>query len=127
MRSELKSLQRRTGITFIYVTHDQAEAMALSDRIAVFHRGTVQQVGTPREIYERPANLFVADFMGLVNKISGNRASVATAEQRSIGLGEHRIAAIAPADAAGLPRPWRFGPKPFSFARVRERLTATTG
>ncbi len=69
MRSELKSLQRRTGITFIYVTHDQAEAMALSDRIAVFHRGTVQQVGSPRDVYERPFNLFVADFMGLVNKI----------------------------------------------------------
>ena len=71
MRSELKALQRRTGITFIYVTHDQAEAMALSDRIAVFNAGAVQQVGPPREIYERPANLFVADFMGLINKLEG--------------------------------------------------------
>jgi ABC-type Fe3+/spermidine/putrescine transport system ATPase subunit len=71
MRFELKGLQRRTGITFIYVTHDQAEAMALSDRIVVFHQGTVQQVGAPREVYERPSNLFVADFMGLVNKLSG--------------------------------------------------------
>jgi iron(III) transport system ATP-binding protein len=71
MRSELKELQRRTGITFIYVTHDQAEAMALSDRIVVFNRGRVQQIGTPREVYERPANLFVADFMGLVNKLPG--------------------------------------------------------
>ena len=69
MRTELKTLQRRTGITFIYVTHDQAEAMALSDRIVVFNKGAVQQVGTPREVYERPANLFVADFMGLVNKL----------------------------------------------------------
>jgi iron(III) transport system ATP-binding protein len=69
MRGELKALQRRTGITFIYVTHDQAEAMALSDRIVVFNRGVVQQVGTPREVYEQPANLFVADFMGLVNKL----------------------------------------------------------
>src|SRR6188508_1233740 len=66
MRTELKTLQRRTGITFVYVTHDQAEAMALSDRIVVFNQGTVQQVGTPRDVYERPANLFVADFMGLV-------------------------------------------------------------
>jgi len=71
MRAEIKTLQRRTGITFIYVTHDQAEAMALSDRIVVFNRGTVQQVGTPRDIYERPTNLFVADFMGLVNKLPG--------------------------------------------------------
>ena len=71
MRSELKNLQRRTGITFIYVTHDQAEAMALSDQIVVFHRGTVQQIGSPREVYERPTNLFVADFMGQVNKIAG--------------------------------------------------------
>jgi ABC-type Fe3+/spermidine/putrescine transport system ATPase subunit len=71
MRTELKTLQRRTGITFVYVTHDQAEAMALSDRIVVFNQGTVQQVGTPRDVYERPANLFVADFMGLVNKVPG--------------------------------------------------------
>ena len=75
MRGELKSLQRRAGITFIYVTHDQAEAMALSDRIVVFDRGVVQQVGTPREVYERPANLFVADFMGLVNKLPGTLAA----------------------------------------------------
>jgi len=67
MRVELKALQRRMGLTFIYVTHDQAEAMALSDRIVVFNQGAVQQIGAPREIYERPANLFVADFMGLVN------------------------------------------------------------
>jgi ABC-type Fe3+/spermidine/putrescine transport system ATPase subunit len=71
MRGELKALQRRTGITFIHVTHDQAEAMALSDRIVVFNKGSVQQVGTPRQVYERPANLFVADFMGLVNKLPG--------------------------------------------------------
>ena len=71
MRGEIKTLQRRTGITFIYVTHDQAEALALSDRIVVFNKGVVQQVGTPRDVYERPANLFVADFMGLVNKLPG--------------------------------------------------------
>ena len=71
MRGELKILQRDTGITFIHVTHDQAEAMALSDRIVVFNKGAVQQVGTPREVYERPTNLFVADFMGQVNKLPG--------------------------------------------------------
>jgi iron(III) transport system ATP-binding protein len=67
MRGELKELQRRTGITFVYVTHDQAEALALSDRIAVIHGGRLQQFGTPREVYSRPASRVVADFMGLVN------------------------------------------------------------
>ena len=67
MRTELKDLQRRTGITFIYVTHDQAEALALSDQIAVMHAGKLQQYGTPFEVYARPANRTVADFMGLVN------------------------------------------------------------
>jgi iron(III) transport system ATP-binding protein len=71
MRWELKELQRRTGITFVYVTHDQAEAMALSDRIAVMHQGEIAQVGAPREVYTRPASKVVADFMGLVNLIPG--------------------------------------------------------
>jgi iron(III) transport system ATP-binding protein len=67
MRGELKELQRRTGITFVYVTHDQAEALALSDRIAVIHGGRLQQLGTPQEVYARPASRVVADFMGLIN------------------------------------------------------------
>jgi len=71
MRSELKQIQRRTGITFIYVTHDQAEALALSDDIAVIHQGQLQQHGSPRDIYTRPANRMVADFMGQVNFVPG--------------------------------------------------------
>jgi iron(III) transport system ATP-binding protein len=67
MRGELKQLQRRTGITFIYVTHDQSEALALSDQIAVIHEGRLQQYGSPYEVYARPANRIVADFMGNVN------------------------------------------------------------
>jgi iron(III) transport system ATP-binding protein len=69
MRVELKRLQRRTGITFVYVTHDQAEALALSDHIAVIHGGRLQQYGTPQDVYARPANRVVADFMGLVNLV----------------------------------------------------------
>src|SRR5437588_3292927 len=69
MRVELKHLQRRTGITFVYVTHDQAEALALSDHIAVIHGGRLQQYGTPQEVYSKPANRVVADFMGLVNLV----------------------------------------------------------
>ena len=66
MRVELKRLQRRTGITFVYVTHDQSEALALSDHIAVIHGGRLQQYGTPQEVYAKPANRVVADFLGLV-------------------------------------------------------------
>jgi multiple sugar transport system ATP-binding protein len=64
MRTELARLQKRLGTTTVYVTHDQTEAMTLGDRVAVLRRGEVQQVGTPRELYERPANLFVAGFIG---------------------------------------------------------------
>src|SRR5499433_957026 len=71
MRTELKELQRRTGITFVYVTHDQAEALALSDQIAVIHGGRVQQYGAPFEVYGRPQNRVVADFMGHVNFLAG--------------------------------------------------------
>jgi ABC-type Fe3+/spermidine/putrescine transport system ATPase subunit len=64
---ELKALQEEVGTTFIFVTHDQEEALSMSDRIAVMHAGRVDQVGTPREIYEGPATLFVADFLGVAN------------------------------------------------------------
>jgi len=64
MRSELKKLQRKLGITTIYVTHDQVEAMTMGDRIAVMNRGRIVQVGTPEEVYSRPKNLFVAGFIG---------------------------------------------------------------
>jgi len=98
MRGELKSLQRRTGITFVYVTHDQAEAMALSDRIAVFQHGVLQQYGRPREIYERPANLFVADFMGIVNRLPGEIVERGDGQMR-VRVGDHVLAAIGPAAA----------------------------
>jgi spermidine/putrescine transport system ATP-binding protein len=71
MQSELKRLQRETGITFVLVTHDQEEALAMSDRIAVMSAGRVLQVGDPHEIYERPASRFVADFVGESNLIPG--------------------------------------------------------
>jgi len=71
MQLELKALQQQLGITFIYVTHDQEEALTMSDRIAVMSRGKVQQIGTPVEIYERPKNRFVADFIGESNFLDG--------------------------------------------------------
>ena len=72
MRDELKSLQRRLGKTAIYVTHDQTEALALSDRIAVLSHGRIEQIGTPGDIYERPATTFVAEFIGSSNLIAGH-------------------------------------------------------
>ena len=74
MRLELKALQRETGITFVFVTHDQEEALAMSDRVAVLSRGRVQQVGTPEDIYEHPQSRFVADFIGESNLIEGRVA-----------------------------------------------------
>lgn len=71
VRQELRDLQRQTNITFIYVTHDQEEALALSDRLAVMHKGKVEQIGTPEEIYNRPATRFVAQFIGKANFLSG--------------------------------------------------------
>jgi ABC-type Fe3+/spermidine/putrescine transport system ATPase subunit len=76
MQHELKQLQKKVGITFIYVTHDQEEAMTMSDRIAVMNEGRVQQVGTPEEIYNYPANHFVADFIGDTNFLEGKVTSL---------------------------------------------------
>ena len=67
MQVELKAIQRQVGITFIYVTHDQGEALTMSDRIAVFNKGRIEQIGSPAEIYEHPASAFVAGFVGVSN------------------------------------------------------------
>lgn len=72
MRTAIKQLQNSIGITTVYVTHDQEEAMAVSDRIAVFNHGVIQQIGTPKALYQRPANLFVANFIGHSNELEGN-------------------------------------------------------
>ena len=74
MQIELKAIQQGVGITFIYVTHDQQEALTMSDRIAVFNRGRIEQVGTPADVYERPATRFVAGFVGTSNLLTGDAA-----------------------------------------------------
>lgn len=76
MRFEIKSLVRRMGITSVYVTHDQAEAMVISDRVSVMNAGDIVQVGSPEEIYKKPANRFVADFIGTTNFIPGDISEV---------------------------------------------------
>ena len=74
MQSELKKLQRQLGITFIFVTHDQTEALSMSDRVAVFNKGRIEQVDTPRNLYMKPATSFVAEFVGTSNVIRGELA-----------------------------------------------------
>ena len=76
MRAELRALQKRTGVTFIYITHDQSEALAMSDRVAVMSAGVLQQVGAPRDLYESPRTPFVASFVGETNAISGTVVEV---------------------------------------------------
>src|SRR5215475_7182226 len=72
MQVEIKEIQRRLGMTVVYVTHDQEEAMNLSDRIAIMNRGRIEQVGTPSEVYQRPDNSFVGRFLGEANLLEGN-------------------------------------------------------
>ncbi|HBI84276.1 ABC transporter ATP-binding protein [Orrella sp. NBD-18] len=71
VREEIRTLQKRLGLTTIFVTHDQEEALAISDRMAIMHDGKVQQIGTPQSVYEQPTNLFVADFLGKMNFFNG--------------------------------------------------------
>jgi iron(III) transport system ATP-binding protein len=94
MRSELKRLQRELGLTTVYVTHDQSEALALSHEIAVMNDGRVVQVGTPRQIYEQPRNQFVADFVGTTNFIAGVVSAMEDGDGRCLvgsGLGPLRV------------------------------------
>jgi putative spermidine/putrescine transport system ATP-binding protein len=74
MQSELKALQRRLGITFLFITHDQHEALSMSDRIGVFNKGRLEQVGTPQQVYNAPATRFVANFVGAANVLDGDVA-----------------------------------------------------
>lgn len=91
MQVELKSIQKRVGITFIFVTHDQEEALTMSDRIAVFNEGKIEQVGTPAEIYERPASTFVAGFVGTSNLIGGELAKRITGSDQTFSVRPEKI------------------------------------
>jgi putative spermidine/putrescine transport system ATP-binding protein len=91
MQTELKSIQERLSMTFIYVTHDQEEALTMSDRMAVMNQGRVEQVGSPSEVYERPATSFVAGFVGASNVLSGDAALAITGKQQSITVRPEKI------------------------------------
>jgi spermidine/putrescine transport system ATP-binding protein len=93
LQVELKALQERIGITFIYVTHDQEEALTMSDRLAVMSRGRIEQVGTPEELYERPTTEFVADFLGVSNLMSGAIEGASANGSCRVRLGDFAITA----------------------------------
>ena len=84
MQIELKDIQQDVGLTFIYVTHDQEEALTMSDRLAVFNRGKIEQVGTPAEVYERPSTGFVAGFVGVSNVLEGASAQAIAGDPHAV-------------------------------------------
>jgi putative spermidine/putrescine transport system ATP-binding protein len=100
MQVELKAIQRKVGITFIYVTHDQGEALSMSDRIAVFNKGRIEQIGSPAEIYEHPASVFVAGFVGVSNLISGAAAAAIPGVPAAFSIRPEKIRIAAPGSVA---------------------------
>ena len=98
MQIELKSIQERLSMTFIYVTHDQEEALTMSDRMAVMNQGRVEQVGSPAEVYERPATSFVAGFVGASNVLSGEAAKAITGQRQAITVRPEKIRLGSPDD-----------------------------
>jgi putative spermidine/putrescine transport system ATP-binding protein len=101
MQIELKTIQRDVGITFIFVTHDQDEALTMSDRIAVFNAGRIEQVGTPAEIYEHPASVFIAGFVGTSNVLSGEAAEAITGSPNRFTVRPEKIRIAEPDTPVG--------------------------
>src|SRR5215510_9128452 len=91
MQVELKAIQRQVGITFIYVTHDQGEALSMSDRVAVFNQGKIEQMASPGELYEQPKTEFVAGFVGVSNLLQGAAASAVTGAARACSIRPEKI------------------------------------
>ena len=100
MQFELKQIQREVGITFVFVTHDQEEALTLSDRVAVFNNGRIEQVGSPREVYEFPQTEFVARFLGITNLLAGDAALAILGESSPHSVRPERVQIADPAAPA---------------------------
>ena len=101
MQAELKGLQQRLGITFVFVTHDQGEALSMADRVAVFSQGRIEQLDTPRELYNRPQTAFVASFVGSANVVGRAAAKALTGSDRAFAIRPELIDIL----AAGRSRP----------------------
>jgi len=94
MQVELKAIQREVGITFLFVTHDQEEALTMSDRIAVFNQGRIEQIGTPAEVYERPATAFVASFVGTSNLVFGEAARAVLGREGTFSVRPEKLRVV---------------------------------
>ncbi|MDA0565469.1 ABC transporter ATP-binding protein [Streptomonospora sp. S1-112] len=125
MQIELKRIQRDVGITFVYVTHDQGEALTMSDRIAVMNEGRVEQLGTPAEVYEHPATRFTAGFIGTSNLLSGEVADTGGGVTAIEVAGAGRVLAAGGAQAGGFPAGVRVDvtvrPEKVAIARAEPR------
>jgi len=107
LKIELKALQERVGITFLYVTHDQEEALTMSDRLAVMNAGRIVQIGTPREVYEDPADTYVADFLGAANLMEVEVVSAGALRVGDFALASNRCEQITAGSAHAVIRPER--------------------
>ncbi len=101
MQVELKTIQHAVGITFIFVTHDQEEALTMSDRIAIFNHGKIEQLGTPTDLYEKPQTRFVATFMGTSNVVEGALAQALTGSPAPFAVRPEKIRLLPPASSIG--------------------------
>ena len=130
MQEELKFLQRQVGITFVYVTHDQGEALSMSDRLAVFNNGKIEQVGTPEDVYDRPATPFVADFVGGANIIPHALAKQIAGVEHSCSLRAERIGFLtssAPSDADMVSVRGVLGPPNYHGSSTRHGVVLSDG
>jgi putative spermidine/putrescine transport system ATP-binding protein len=123
MQSELKALQRKLGITFLFITHDQHEALSMSDRIGVFNQGRLEQVGTPPDVYDMPKTRFVANFVGAANVLDGTAAHALTGLSSAMLRPERiRTGAAAGARVSGVVREVQyFG----AFTRIKVEVAGT--
>ncbi len=128
MQIELKTIQREVAITFIYVTHDQEEALTMSDRIAVFNRGRIEQVGSPADVYERPATAFVAGFVGTSNLLPGRPRGRCSARTQPTPCAPRRSASQGPMtrSATKRPRPSAASPRSSTSARTPATSSSST-
>ena len=133
MQLELKRIQHELGTTFVYVTHDQEEALSMSDRIAVMNLGRIEQLGTPREVYRRPATPFVADFVGVLNAIEMRVDTIEELTATMVVATDERLAVAVPTGAtvgrqltvAVRPERIRVDPSPVAGAPTGSTLSGT--
>ncbi|WP_425475442.1 ABC transporter ATP-binding protein [Shinella oryzae] len=120
MQLDIRDLHRRLGLTIVFVTHDQSEALTMSDRVAVFNKGKIEQIGTPREVYDEPATRFVAEFIGETNLVEGVVEAIEGREATvRLPNGAHIVSAVSDGVAAGQPVYLSIRPERIDLAEAR--------